>query len=88
MTPAQAPARPYLRPREVAADLGVNESKVFGWICSGQLRGINVAARACGRPRWRISALDLQVFLDARSARPVPAPRRRRAADDGIIAFF
>jgi excisionase family DNA binding protein len=89
MTPALA-SRCYLRPVDVAQTLGVNESKILGWIRNGELRGVNVAQNRNGRPRWRVSQEALDAFLLARSATPTPKPprRRRRQRDTGIIEFF
>ena len=88
MTPALA-TRPYLRPADVARDLGVNQSKVLGWIRSGELRGVNVATRLGGRPRWRIAQVDLDSFLMRRSAAPAPkVTKLRKRKDDAVIEFF
>jgi excisionase family DNA binding protein len=86
---ARVQARQYVTAVQVAADLGVNQSKVLGWIHRGELRAINVAARLGGRPRWRISREAVDAFLAARTVQPAAAPpRRRRRADPEVIQFF
>jgi excisionase family DNA binding protein len=87
---ARVQAQSYVTPAQVAADLGVNQSKVLVWIHRGELRAVNVAARLGGRPRWRIAEEALDQFLAARSAKP-PAPvvrRRRRREDPAVTQFF
>ncbi len=43
-------------PPQLARRYGVNVDKVHQWIKTGELLAVNVAASACGRPRWRITA--------------------------------
>jgi excisionase family DNA binding protein len=88
MTPAILPRR-YLTPPDVAETLGVNQSKILGWIKRGELAAVNVAAKVGGRPRWRISQPDLEEFLSRRAAAPAPkAARRHKQKDHAIIEFF
>jgi hypothetical protein len=70
MTTATArPALPaHCTPRDVAVSFGTNVSKVLGWIHDGTLPATNVAAKASGLPRWRISADDVAAFKAARAA--------------------
>jgi excisionase family DNA binding protein len=78
----------YLTPPEVAARLGVDVHKVMGWIRRGELRAANVGDGA-QRPRFRISPIDLELFLSARAAAPEPKiTRMRRKKDPNIIEFF
>ena len=77
----------YLTPPEVAKRYGVNASKVLGFIHSGELRAVNVAASTLGRARWRISPSDIAVFEQRRSAVAPPKTRPRRKSV-GIIEFF
>ena len=72
-------------PRE-AAEMGIDQAKILGWIHRGELFAINVAERAGGKPRWRIPTAAWQAFLESRGNRgaaPAPrAPRRRNAKKD------
>ncbi len=90
LPPTETPPQRYLSTSQVADQLQVNAGKVIYWISSGQLRAVNVAASAGGRPRWRIAAAELEAFLLRRSGSPaaVPRPRRRRQADPEVIRFF
>jgi excisionase family DNA binding protein len=76
-----------LTPPEVARHLRVNADKVLAWIRSGELRAVNVATGLAGRPRWRVSLADLKAFIARRSARPAPAPRRRKRPAE-VIEYF
>lgn len=60
----------WLTPPQLAKQLGVQAEKVLGWIRSGELRAVNVADRACRRPRWRISAEAIEEFFRRREAVP------------------
>jgi excisionase family DNA binding protein len=69
----------YLTPRQVADRLGIDHGKVLGWIHSGELRAANLARVAGGRPRWRISAESLALFIAGRENRPrIQRVRRQR----------
>ena len=66
---------------DVARRYRVGEDKVRTWIGRGELRAINTAAVACGRPRWVIPADALAEFEKRRVGGPAPkTPRRRRPA--------
>ena len=79
----------FVTPADIAKALGVNQTKVLGWIRRGELRAVNVAATPGRRPRWRIAPEGLEAFLAARSAQPpVKVTRRRRRADPQVIQFF
>jgi len=84
--------RRYLSAPAVAERLGVNLSKVIGWIGRGELRAVNVADRTgpgC-RPRWRIAVEDLERFEAARAAVPMPAAdqrRPRRSKRQGYVEY-
>ncbi len=80
---------------QLAQALGIDQTKLLGWIHRGELQALNVAESATGRPRWRIPADAWQAFQQARSntaQAPAPRPqqrrRRRRQADSGIIQFY
>jgi len=64
-----------LTPLEVAARLGVGETKVRRWIELGQLRAVDVASeQGPNKPRrWRVSVEDLAAFETARANKSLPA---------------
>ncbi len=73
----------YLSVPEVAALLVVSDTHVIRLIKTGRLRGVNVGTGA-KNPRFRVSQVDLQAFLDGNTPTPLapPAARvRKRAAD-------
>jgi excisionase family DNA binding protein len=76
-------------PPELAALLGVSPDKILGWIRSGELRAVNVAARLGGKPRWTVSTDDLRAFETRRSneARTLDTTERRRRLT-GVIEYF
>ncbi len=80
----------FLTPPQVAKRLGVGPDKIIGWLLAGELRGINVAAKTSGRPRYRISEEAVDDFLKKRSAsvRPEIPRRRRRRQPAGVTQFF
>ncbi len=76
-------------PPQIARRYGIGLPKVLGWIKRGELRAVNVADRADGQPRFRVSPTDLAIFEQRRSATPEPkVTRRRRRLPDGVIQFF
>lgn len=65
--------RPFLTATEVAALLGIRQSKILSWLRSGELRGADLSLRpGRGNARWKIARTDLDEFLEARQPRPVP----------------
>lgn len=69
-----------LTPPKLAARLGVNPDKIWHWIATGELRAINVALSAQGRPRWRITEEAVAEFESLRSSQPkIRRTRRKRA---------
>lgn len=79
----------YLTPPELAERLRIDPGKVIAWIRAGELRAANVATSRGGRPRWRISELDLETFLASRAAIPRQKTQRRKRTPSGnIIPFF
>lgn len=53
---------------ELAKMLGVGANTVLKWIHDQELRASNISPQRGSRPRWRISAKDLEDFLAARAA--------------------
>jgi len=80
--------RRYRTPAEVAGDLGVDLRKVLAWIRTGELRACNLATRVHGRPRWRVSAVDLECFLASRAVQPPVKVARKRRAPEGVTEYF
>lgn len=74
----------YYTVQQAAEILSVDEEQILGWIRSGQLRAVNVAADPRGkRPRWRIAESELGRLLLSRvnpaaMAAPKPAPVAKR----------
>ncbi len=77
----------YFSPPELAKLWGVNANKVLGFVRTGELRAVNVAASTLGRARWRISPSDIAVFEQRRSA-VAPQKTRPRRKTAGVIEFF
>jgi hypothetical protein len=75
-------------PPEFAKWLRVAEEKVLGWIRAGELRAVNVAARNCRRPRYRIDQLAIDEFLAARTVNPPLKMARRGRQLTEIIAYY
>ena len=73
----QSPEQPWTVP-EVARRLRVMPQKILRWIREGVMPATNVAARATGRPRFRISREQLDAFQQTRAARPVAAKAATR----------
>lgn len=75
---------------QVAEELGISPDKVCDWIGRGELAAVNIAHRAGGKPRWRISEDALAAFLASRSSTPPsPAPKPpRRRRDESVTRYF
>ena len=86
--PTDTDGRQKLTPPELARRLRVHPDKILGWIRSGELRAINVAANPRGRPRWRIDPADVAAFEQRRAARPVLPSRRRKRPVGDVIEFY
>ena len=83
-----SPARPLLAVKQVAELLGIRQHGVLTLIRSGELPAIDVSLHPGGRPRWRISADDLETFLARRTRRPDPPRKRRRRASTAVTEYF
>ena len=57
-----------LTPSSVAARYGVHPNRVIAWIRAGELRALNLAINANGRPRFSILPDDLEAFERSRQA--------------------
>ena len=79
--------RSKLTPPELARRWGVSADKVLAWIRVGELRAVNIARCAVGRPRWLIDESDIQEFERRRTASPSVRTRRRRQSQS-IIEYF
>ena len=79
----------YLTPPAIARELGIDPSKVIGWIMRGELRGVNVSANpaTAKRARWRVAKDDLENFLDTRAAQPVRSVERKRRRRPGVVEY-
>jgi excisionase family DNA binding protein len=89
--PTCQPAASTFSVRDLCERYGVSQHTILGWICSGELRAVNVGRQAGARkPRWRITAEALAAFEAARASRAGPgrarSPRRKRAAE--VIEFY
>lgn len=78
----------FLKPADIAKALGVKLGKVHAWIRSGELPAVNTATRPDGRPRWRISPVDWEIFCSRRTSRPAVKPVTRRRDPANVIQFF
>lgn len=56
-----------LTPPQLARRWGVAPDKVNALINSGQLRAVNLAVKANGRPRYRIYLSEIERFEQART---------------------
>jgi len=70
--------RSFYSPPQIAELLGIDVGKCLDWIHSGELPASNIATVTGGRPRWRISAADLDAFLERRKPQSAAKPARRR----------
>lgn len=82
------PSNSWFTVPELAKYLRVDAGKILRFIHTGELVAINIATRASGRPRWRVSEGALADFLLRRQSPAAPAPRVRRPKSPGIIEFY
>jgi hypothetical protein len=78
----------WFTPPQVAERYRVSAEKVIGWIRAGELRAVNVAARAGRRPRWRIGEADLLAFEQRRAAVPLATTSKRRRKHENVVEYF
>lgn len=67
-----------ITPPELARRWGVDIDTVYAWIRGGELRAINGAKRAGGRPRYLINEADIADFERRRAVQPPPPPQKRK----------
>lgn len=83
----------WLTIQEVAARLHVSRDTVERWINAGSMHAVDVSSRlkkkSC-RPLWRISAENLEAFLNARAnkASTIPPTRPPRRRSPNLIEFI
>jgi excisionase family DNA binding protein len=68
----------FVTTTQAAAMLSIAVDKVLDWVHTGQLAAVDVSTHRGGRPRWRISLVDLESFLATRRTSPIPEPARRK----------
>ena len=78
----------YLRVRDVAARLAIDDEGVLALIRTGVLPATDVRRPGARRPRWRIDPQDLELFLAARRLMPKPAATRRRKPKAGFVTEY
>jgi len=81
MTDETTPVQPMLSPRQIATRLGCSFDIVLDFIHRGELPAICISVNPLAQKRrYRVSIVDLERFIAARSVqRPISRPRRRRA---------
>lgn len=86
--PGDQPADPNtLGVADVARMLSVSQETVLGWIHNRELKASNIAAG--NRPRWIISRLELDRFLESRIPQPLPQRTQRvRPPEPGSVQFY
>jgi hypothetical protein len=81
--------RDKLTPPRLADKWGISPEKVLGWIRTGELRAINIAALQGGRPRYLIDEADLADFEKRREAKTSPPLQsRKRKQRDDVTEYF
>ena len=65
-------------PPDIANMFGLSHVKILDFIRTGELKAIDLSSKCGSRPRWYIREEDLESFLQCRTAKAPPAPKRRR----------
>lgn len=65
--------------KEYAERMKVNQTKVLGWINSGELKATNVS-NGSDRPLWRIDPENAKAFEEARQPKVAEKTKRRKKA--------
>lgn len=76
-----------LRPREVAALLGVDHRRVLAWIKSGELPASDLSSPESSRPAYRVKRSDLDAFLQRRRVQQ-PKQNGQRRKREPVGEFF
>ena len=74
-----------LTPKQIADAQSVDPDTVRGWIRSGELPARNLAAKAGGRPRYRVDPEALAAFLRKRAVVPTG---RLPPRPSGVSKYF
>ena len=83
----QATESEIFTPPQLAKRYGVNVDKVIRWILAGELAAMNLATRADGRPRYKITREAVEAF-EARRAILSPPPRRKKPVPANLVRNF
>jgi hypothetical protein len=76
-------------PQQLAKRYGVAVDKITRWILAGELAALNLAQRADGRPRYRITAEAVEAFEQRRAVLCPPSrPRKKSALPSGFVRHF
>jgi hypothetical protein len=87
MPETAVPDSATLTPAQLAARWQCSPEQIQTLIRAGKLAAVNIGLGLL-KPRYRISALEVQRFELARSTAPTPTTPRRRRSPDGVIEFF
>ena len=80
-------SKPFYSVKQVSELLSIRTHSVLALLHSNELRGIDVSLQPGGRPRWRISAEDLENFTNRRTHQAA-TPRRRRKKRPLVKQYF
>lgn len=79
----------FLRPSEVAEQLGVDLSTIYKLARSGELAATDVSLRpGTGRPSLRFAEADIEAFVSARRLGPPPKQQTRRRQAGEVTEYF
>jgi hypothetical protein len=78
----------FLTPPQIATRWGTNAEKVNYFLNTGQLTGVNLAKNLNGRPRWRVSLIELEIFEEKRRNQPALPKQRKRKRKIGTTKEY
>jgi hypothetical protein len=87
IVPPGLPALAGLTIPEFARRYRIGRDAARAMIRRGDVVAINVAATACGRPRWIVTPEALAEFEKRRQSGPAPKPPRRKKRT-AVIDFY